>query len=272
MPKKLRTALTTLCLALFLTGGAMILLQYMDYSAAADSYDAAQDALATAPPVTIPHEEEPPRTEVPEVEEPAIPPVSDEATALLKGTDFASLYAVNEDVEGWIAIPGTELNYPLMQGTDNDYYLNNTWDGVPSAAGSIFVEHQQKSDLSEFNTLIYGHRMKNGSMFATLKYYDSADYLAAHPYIYIAKEEGVYRYEVFAAFEAGVTTNTYRLAFPDEAARQDFIDLSLSQTVIDSGVEVTPDDQFITLVTCTGRGYASRWVVQARLEGFDPAA
>ena len=183
----------------------------------------------------------------------------------MKEVDLTALREVNPDVIGWIRIPGTQIDYPLMQGEDNQYYLERTWKGEPNAAGSIFLEQHCSADLSDFNTIIYGHRMKNGSMFAALKYYNKMDYLQEHPYVYILDDAGPHRYEVFSAYEASVTGTTYRLAIEDDEIKQKFIDDCSGWSVIETGVEPTIRDRMLTLSTCTGRGYETRWVVQARL-------
>jgi sortase B len=183
----------------------------------------------------------------------------------MKEVDLTALREVNPDVIGWIRIPGTQIDYPLMQGEDNQYYLERTWKGEPNAAGSIFLEQHCSADLSDFNTIIYGHRMKNGSMFAALKYYNKMDYLQEHPYVYILDDAGLHRYEVFSAYEASVTGTTYRLAIEDDEIKQKFIDDCSGWSVIETGVEPTIRDRMLTLSTCTGRGYETRWVVQAVL-------
>ena len=92
--------------------------------------------------------------------------------------DLPALQQVNSDVIGWIAIPGTEISYPLVQGTDNDYYLTHTWNQNSSAVGAIFMDCRCSADFSGFNTIVYGHRMNNGSMFAALKHYQKAGFPA----------------------------------------------------------------------------------------------
>lgn len=193
--------------------------------------------------------------EVPEEE-------ADPWAAALAQTDLAALQAVNEDVLGWIAIPETELSYPLLQGEDNQYYLKRDWKGRPDAAGSIFLECMCAGDFSGFNTIIYGHNMRNGSMFGSLRNYKSPDYWQAHPAIYILDGGGVRRYDIFAAHEVGVREIVYRLSFSEREDRQDFIDFCLERSVLDTGIVPEPEDQVITLSTCTGRGYETRWVVQ----------
>lgn len=183
----------------------------------------------------------------------------------LRNMDFTALREVNSDVLGWILIPYTQISYPLVQGSDNDYYLNHTWRKTASSVGSIFLECRSSSDLSDFNTIVYGHRMRNGSMFASLKYYNQQSYWAAHPRIYIMNDAGMYTYEIFSAYEAGVTEDTYRLGFADDAQKQAFLDFCVGRSVISTGTVPTVEDRILTLSTCTGQGHATRWVVQAVL-------
>lgn len=181
----------------------------------------------------------------------------------LARTDLAALREVNPDVLGWIMIPETELSYPILQGEDNQYYLKRDWEGRPDMAGSIFVECMCAGDFSGFNTILYGHNMRNGSMFGSLRNYRNPDCRQTHPAIYILDGGGVRRYDIFAAHEVGVREIVYRLGFPEREDRQDFIDFCLERSVLDAGVIPEPEDQVVTLSTCTGHGYATRWVVQA---------
>ena len=273
MNRKLRIGLI-LCLAVVFLGGlgAMVYRNVQLQKSEAAREEA--EALAQQP------EEEPeqpePKEEIPEEIPPEEPkgwqeaPVQDDPQyEAMREIDLAALREVNPDVVGWIRIPGTEIDYPLMQGEDNQYYLERTWKGEPNAAGSIFLEQHCSADLSDFNTIIYGHRMKNGSMFAALKYYNTVEYLQEHPYVYILDDAGPHRYEVFSAYEASVTGTTYRLAIKEDEMKQKFIDDCSGWSVIETGVEPTIRDRMLTLSTCTGRGYETRWVVQARLQAAE---
>lgn len=180
--------------------------------------------------------------------------------------DLNALEEVNSDVLGWITIPDTPISYPLVQAADNQYYLERAWDKTANAAGSIFLDWHVQPDFSDFNTVIYGHRMRNNSMFGSLKHYNKADYWAAHPEVFLTTEAGVARYEIFAAYEVSVLGTTYQMdGFDDAADRQAFLDFCVKQSVIDTGVVPTPDTPILTLSTCTGNGYSTRWVVQAAL-------
>ena len=189
----------------------------------------------------------------------------------LRNMDFTALREVNSDILGWILIPDTRVSYPLVQGDDNDYYLNRTWRKTRNSVGAIFMECQNSSDLSDFNTIIYGHRMNNSSMFGTLKSFEKQSFWANHPYVYITDDNGSHRYEIFAAYEVSVEGDTYRLGFSNDASKQSFLDYCLAQSVINTGITPTIYDRILTLSTCTGNGHATRWVVQAVLKGEAPS-
>ena len=118
--------------------------------------------------------------------------------------------------------------------------------------------------------IIYGHNMKNGSMFGSLRQYRTQSHYEANPWIYIVDDEGIRRYEIFAAFEAEVTGYTYRLDINTLEKKQALLTYSLERSAIDARIVPNPADPIITLSTCTGNGYDTRWVVQAVLTGRFP--
>jgi sortase B len=197
-----------------------------------------------------------------------IDPYADE----LANMDFGALQEVNSDILGWILIPNTVVSYPVMQTDDNSYYLKHTWRKTGSVVGGIFLEEQSSADLSDFNTVIYGHNMNNGSMFGSLKKYKSKSYWAAHPNVYLTTGNGSRTYRIFAAYEVSTQGTTYQIGFPSDASKQSFLDFCAGQSVISTDVTPTIYDQIITLSTCTGRGHATRWVVQAVWENPDAPA
>lgn len=251
----------------------MLVRQTLQYREGEAEYAEAQ-ALMELPelpdlePSPVPSPAPEPETEEPAALASAVDPYADALSAM----DFAALREVNPDVLGWILIPGTVISYPLVQGDDNDYYLTHTWKKGSNVVGSIFLEYRNSADLSDFNTVIYGHRMNNGSMFASLKDYRQQDYQAQHPAVYITDDNGVHSYEIFAAYEISTAGDTYRLRFSTDQDKQDYIDYCLEQSVIDTGLTPTVYDRILTLSTCTGNGHATRWVVQAFLPGQAPPA
>lgn len=186
--------------------------------------------------------------------------------------NLAALKEINNDVLGWIEIPDTELSYPILQSADNDYYLNLTWEGEPDSAGSIFLESQVDPELADFNTIIYGHRMRNLSMFGSLKFYENIDYWEEHPNVYIMIEGATYRYDIYAAYYADPEDITYKLKINSRPKKQELIQFGLDNSVIETGIIPSTFDRILTLSTCTGSGHESRWVVQAvyRMEADTP--
>lgn len=190
----------------------------------------------------------------------------DENVSYLQQLDILALRAVNADVIGWIYIPGADINHPLMQTTDNSTYLYTNWEGNYNADGSIFLETECSSDLKDFNTIIYGHNMLSGSMFAPLHRYRDYNYYREHPYVYIVTDSAIYRYEIFSAYKAGVKTDTYRLQFTDDEKKQ-ALGHYVTSSLWAGNLIPTPEDFILTLSTCTGTGrYENRWVVQAALD------
>ena len=199
-----------------------------------------------------------------------VPVWQDPYAQALKDMDFSALRQQNPDVLGWILIPGTRVSYPVVQGTDNSYYLDHTWRGGKNSVGAIFMDYRNSGDLSDFNTIIYGHRMDNRSMFGTLSQYKSRSYWQAHPYVYLTDDSGTHRYEIFAAGEVSVDSDVYRLGLRSSSGRQSFLDSCLSLSALNTGVTPHVYDKVLTLSTCTGNGHATRWVVQAVCPGQAP--
>ena len=268
MKKSIRLSLTALLALVFLVSMTKLLTQQQDNTAGSSSYS---DAIALASS-KIPLSDAPqPATEptpVPEILQWVPAPLDEEDPHIqtMAELDLEALREVNPDVVGWIMIPNTQINYPLLQGEDNAYYLNHTWEGRKNSVGSIFLEHLSNPDLTDFNTIIYGHNMKNGSMFAGLHTFRYQSHFDSHPYVYLRTDAGAYRYEIFAAYRADVESSTYALHFPDERYREAFIKDALESSVIETGVQPEVNDRILTLSTCSGAGYSNRWVVQARLK------
>lgn len=188
----------------------------------------------------------------------------------MERTNLRLLRDVNEDVLGWIKIPGTQLSYPIVQSDNNDYYLRHTWDNQESIVGSVFIEYLNESDFSDFNTIVYAHHMMDGTMFGSLRNYKDLEHWKKHPYVYTFDDRGSHRYEIFSVYEADIASNTYRVGFEGESDKQEFLDECMGQSVIQTNVFPTVNDRILTLSTCTNTGgYSTRWVVQARLKGAE---
>jgi len=273
MKRKLRNGISVVLAAAFVISGALAVGQLYDYRAADKAYETAQElALPSAPepaPVIEPELPETPVPMAPEpvLEEPVQAPLEENAQFLLE-LDLDALRQTNERVLGWICIPNSPIDYPLVEVQDNNEYLRRAWDGTPNQAGCIFLECRNSRDFSDFNTMIYGHYMQNGKMFGSLHDYQEQEYRDTHPYIYIVTDQGVRRYEVFASYKAYVNSDTYRLSFENDVRKQSVLDYCLGRSVLNTGLVPTAADHILTLSTCTGTGnYNTRWVVQAVLTG-----
>ena len=268
MKRKLRRGLMVLLALIFVGSLGMVIYRTMEYKEGEEIYAEAAELVQLPDLSDLP---DPVLEETEETEETDAPVYVDPYADALRNMDFAALREVNSDVLGWILIPNTVISYPLVQGDDNQYYLKHTWKKWTSAVGAIFLEYQNSPDFSDFNTIIYGHRMNNGSMVASLKNYKKQSYWAAHPYVYITDDNGSHKYEIFAAYEVSTAGTTYQIGFSGDASKQAFLDYCLGQSVIDTGITPTVHDKILTLSTCTGNGHATRWVVQARLKGVAPS-
>lgn len=199
-------------------------------------------------------------------EEEPLPPEQNTADPYIQAlaqVDLNALRLTNPEVVGWIAIPGTDVFYPVLQTDNNQHYLNYTWKNESSSVGAIFLESTNKPDLSGYNTLVYGHQMMDGSMFGRLSDFGKEGYWREHPSVYMVTDAGVKKYNVFSAFEVGVRDIVYRLDLEESKLQQDFIDFCVNNSAIDTGIVPGTDEKMLTLSTCTGWGYATRWVVVA---------
>lgn len=193
-------------------------------------------------------------------------PIEDDAHVKeLESLDLDALREVNPDVIGWIQIPGTKIDYPIMQGEDNAYYLEHTWDGKALSVGSIFMECRNNGDFTDYNTILYGHNRNDGSMFANLKRYSTDWYWQQHPYVYVVTDSGVLRYEVFSSYKAAVDGTAYGLSFQQQETKIHFLEEAIKNSQAYNGIKPEITDRILTLSTCSGGGYSHRWVVHARL-------
>lgn len=186
-----------------------------------------------------------------------------------KNLDWDVLRETNKDIYAWIYIPETNVDYPVLQSeTDDEYYLMHNLDGSYGYPGCIFTQLLNSKDFTDYNTVLYGHNMKNGTMFRTLHYYQNEEFFYNNPYIYIYTENGVLVYEIFAAYNAGDEhiLNTYDLRTEEGFAS--YLDTVKEGAYlggyIRADVEVTTANHIITLSTCTDQS-DERYLVQAVL-------
>ena len=179
--------------------------------------------------------------------------------------DFDELSKVNDEIVGWILSPGTVINYPIVQGENNSKYLNTTFDGTYNKNGCIFLNYNNAPDFTDRNSVIYGHRMNSGKMFASLLEYKNQEYYEAHREMYLYTPDQIYKLEVFSAYVDNVEGNYYQMSFEDEEDYLSFLNERVKKSLIKTEVELTKDDRIITMQTCTKGSQDERFIVHAKL-------
>lgn len=180
--------------------------------------------------------------------------------------DFDKLKSVNEDVVGWIYVDALpDISYPIVKGKDNQTYLHQTYEKNYNFAGTIFVDYENSGDFSDCNTLVYGHNMKNGSMFGHLKKFREDDKLYKQDkYFWILTPERNYRYEIITAYTTGVNSDTYTLfKGPGEEFEKYLETIKGYSEIQTDDTDLTIKDKIVTLSTCTGNE-STRFVVQGK--------
>lgn len=188
--------------------------------------------------------------------------------------DFDALKERNPDVYAWITVPDTNIDYPILHSdSDNSYYLTHTIDNEEKAEGAIFTENYNNTDFEDPNTLIYGHDMKNGSMFQNLLNYQDRDYFDEHRDIVIYTPDAIRYYTVFAAYPYDDRHILQSFNFALTSVYQQYLDMVFSirdmSSIIDTSMDVTTDDRIITLSTCYGNQHDKRFLVQAVLVSIE---
>lgn len=203
-----------------------------------------------------------------EGEEAPLPP--DIFSGLGGRVDFDTLSEINPDLYAWLLINDTNIDYPVAQHpTENDFYLNHDMYGDARFAGCLYSMLPNHTDFSDPNTVIYGHNMRNGSMFNTLHYFGDAHFFDTHPYIYVYTADKIRVYETFAARTFYDENLLYYYDFEDQRSFQQFLDDIFNNRAMDniirSDFPVTTNDRILTLSTCVGGVPEERFLVHAKL-------
>ena len=246
MKRTLRRVLIVLLLGVFLFSAAQMVQRTEDYRSGAKAYRALS-AYARAPEQSEEHSEKDDGLPWPEV-------------------DFAALEAVNPETVGWLFSEGTVINYPVAQGKDNDYYLHHLLDGSENRCGCLFLDAQNRKDFSDFHSIIYGHHMKDGSMFKGLKGYQEQEYFEKHPVLLLVTPEHQYRVELFAGYVSKTTGNAWQLAFADDEEKEAWLWEQRKLSCFQSEVVPTAEDHILTLSTCSYEFKNARFVVHGVLK------
>ncbi len=166
--------------------------------------------------------------------------------------DWNDLKSVNPEVVGWLYVDAEKIiSYPICRGTDNSYYLHHTFRGESLFAGAIFMDCQNSGDFTNPNTIIYGHNMKNQSMFGMLKFLKEQARYDTDPYFWILTPNGNYRYHIYAAFDTPVESETYTLFSGNGPEFLTWEKKMQSQSKVSNSIPLSENDKTVTLSTCT---------------------
>ena len=185
--------------------------------------------------------------------------------------DFEALKAVNEDVVGWIYCEGTPIDYPVVQCADNDYYLHRSYDGSYSASGAIFTDANNRAGFVDCNTIIYGHHMKNGSMFACLSEWEEQEFYEEHPVIWLLTPEQDYRVDLFSGCTTSAHADIYTI-YPESCEESDlYVEKVLAQSDFQPVLQPEGTGRHVLLSTCAYVFDDARYVLFGELVPADSA-
>ena len=192
-------------------------------------------------------------------------PKDSENAINLPEINFKALQEVNPDVIGWIYSPDTTINYPVVQGDDNAFYLKHLADGTENRNGCPFLDVQNRSDFSDDNSIIYGHHMQNGTMFAGISWYEDQSYYDEHPVMYLMTPTATYRIELFSGYTTEMDSSAYMQIFGSIPEHTDWLKEVSGRSDFRANLEISAYDRVITLSTCAYRFENARYVLHGKL-------
>ena len=256
----IRFLILTAACAMFLYSGYQLFVHWLEDR---QSQKGQQDLIDQAVVVIKPTEgesEPPEETEQSDVCE-ATEPEKVLADAPPIFVDFETLLSENPNIVAWIYSEGTVINYPVVQGEDNMYYVDRLPDGQYNPHGSIFLDYRNLSDFGDFNSILYGHNMVNNSMFGTLHDYQNQEYYEKHPYMWIITPDAAYRLDILAGIITPSDSEAYDL-FNSREEMLAHVEYALSQSVFDAGeVNLESINRIMTLSTCSYEYPIARFIL-----------
>lgn len=179
--------------------------------------------------------------------------------------EVLDLSYINEDYRGWITIENTNIDYPILQGEDNDYYLSRDINKEYLKSGSIFLDYRN-NNFDDKNTVIYGHSMRNGTMFGQLKYFKESGALDENKYIYILSPEGkTLKYEIFSVYTSDINDNYIETSFNSDEEYKEFLDKICEKSLFPVNIDISTEDKILTLSTCSYEYENARTVIHGKL-------
>lgn len=179
--------------------------------------------------------------------------------------DFEMLRAVNPDIIGWIYFENMEISYPIVQGKDNEYYLNHTFYGEENKCGCIFMEVENAADFGDDNSFLYGHNMKDKSMFARLNEFQKKETYEKNPAFYIFTPKGVFQYKIYSCYSTELGGDSFLCRFKNQKEYGKWQKTVADKSLYDTGIAPNQNQKTVTLMTCTLAGARERFLVHGVL-------
>lgn len=180
--------------------------------------------------------------------------------------NFDELSDINSDVVAWIKLDNSVIDYPVVQCGDNDYYLEHLFNKQVNSSGCIFLDYRNSSDFTNRNSVIYGHHMKNGSMFSAITKYKEQSFFDEHPVFQLYTPDSSYEVEIFAGYVADVQDSAWNTDFADDAGFEKWIDEQIQKSLFKSNIKPTASDRIVTLSTCSYEFDNARFVVFGKIK------
>ncbi len=260
MGKKVRLIIMAAALLVFLgSGGAVLAIQgnyrasRQGYAEAAAEYTQKQESSGTGSSEAVVLGEAP--GDISER-----PPIS---------VDFEQLQEDNPQAAAWLYCEGTSIDYPVMQGSDNDFYLHHSYTGAEDQSGAIFVDAQCTPGFADYNFIIYGHSMRDGSMFGGLESWKSQEFYEEHPVMWLLTPEADFRIRLFSGYTTSAYSETYTIFRGPGDEFTAYLDRCQKSSDFTSDEILEADGRYVVLSTCAYDFEEARYVLHGRLEQVD---
>ena len=256
MKKKIYTITLIISLIVMVIAGINVFQLSKEYQAGISEYKELEQYVtitvaSTVPAADIPEEETQPQPQ-------SIIPIS-------LDIDFQNLKSINDDVIGWLYYEPLELSYPIVRGDDNEYYTLYTFEQEKNSSGAVFMDFLNRPDFSDYNTIVYGHNMRNGTMFGSLKkLLNDNSIIEKDPYFYIFTPDQACMYEIASVYVTDSNSHTYDLVTNTDEQKA-FIDYILNVSTYYFDKKISSQDKILTLSTCHGLHSNNRTVVHGIL-------
>ena len=176
-----------------------------------------------------------------------------------------AVFQVNDEIVGWLYCQDTQINYPVVQGSDDEFYLKHNFKKEPQNAGSIFVEAMNRPGFADSNTVIYGHQMNDGSMFDALGSWAEQEFYEAHPVMWLLTPEASYQVVLFSGYTTAALSDTYTVFTGPCRQLEEYLEQCAANSDFEAQVELDVGEKYITLSTCAYDFENARYVLHGKL-------